>query len=101
MVNSEVIRFIDELCFNKEGLELFLSIVDKVWEERKVELPDESDISSKIETLEARRQELLGKIESFASFPEILSEKNDELKRIKENIASLNEWKNQAFKSND
>ena len=28
-------------------------------------------------------------------------EKNDELKRIKENILSLKEWKNQAFKKDD
>ncbi len=58
-------------------------------------------MSDKIETLEVRKQELLAKIESFASYPDILVEKNDELKRIKENILSLKEWKNQACKKDD
>lgn len=102
---SEIIKYLTELKIDNEGwLNLFMELLDSIWEERKIELNSyNTNLAKELSRLRFEEKRIIQEVSAFINYPEILRAKDEELKDIGTKIINIESqlWKDENTVSLD
>jgi hypothetical protein len=91
--HEKIIKLFSKLNFDKQWLEVFNVISERIYNNRKDDYKSHNeDIAKNIKELEDKKSLIASNISKVIDFPDLLEVQNKELQDIKKSISSLN-WK--------
>lgn len=93
-INEQIITFFRKSRFDKKAIGLFEKLSEIIFEARKNECTEKNKLIVKnIHELEIKKKHISENITNLLNYPDLLENQNEELQKIKKEIATLHTLK--------